>query len=86
MLTVETVLKVRLAKRDGQSKRGIAKKYHLRVLRARRTVLGRSRGPITPPHPLARPCPASAETIMGRPGLHWDHWAAWAGSRSMRDL
>ncbi len=30
MLTVETVLKVRLAaKRDGQSKRGIAKKYHL---------------------------------------------------------
>jgi predicted transcriptional regulator len=30
MLTVETVLKIRLAaKRDGQSKRGIAKKYPL---------------------------------------------------------
>ena len=26
---METVLKVRLAKRDGQSKRGIARKYHL---------------------------------------------------------
>ena len=29
MLTVETVLKVRLAKRDGQSLHGIAKKYRL---------------------------------------------------------
>jgi len=46
MLTVETVLKVRLAKRDGQSVRQIAKKYRL----SRNTVRKYVRGAEAVPH------------------------------------
>ena len=55
MLTVETVLKVRLAKRDGQSVRKIAKKYRLSRNTVRKYLRGDEVDPSYPRRQQVKP-------------------------------